>query len=157
MIQWEEKMNNNFYEIPVDWYNELNNNFMNNMNVSNDMMKIDNNVSDAKNGFLKGNMFNNLYDQYKNYKYGDLKPSNKREELLYNILKNKFSMIDLGLYLDIYPDDKNIINRYNKYLVDEKKLCDEYEKKYGPLTLGENTDMNDWKWIDSPWPWEVIK
>ena len=74
-------MNNNFYEIPNDWYNEFNNNFMNNTNLS-----------EPKNGFLRGNLFNNLYDPYKNYKYRELKPNNKREELLYNILMYNFAL-----------------------------------------------------------------
>ena len=51
-------MNNNFYEIPQDWYNEFGNTFMPNMNNNNDL-------SDPKEGFLRGNLFNNLYDPYK--------------------------------------------------------------------------------------------
>ena len=159
MIQWEEKMNNNFYEIPTDWYNEFNNTFMNSMNNMPNMngLNMDNNIADAKTGFLRGNMFSNLYDPYKNYKYRELKPTNKKEELLYNILKNKFAMIDLGLYLDMYPDDKNVINLYSRYLADEKRLCEEYERSYGPLTMDDVMNMNEWKWIASPWPWEGTK
>ena len=26
--------------------------------------------------------------------------------------------------------------------------------KFGPLTIYGNNDMNDWHWIDKPWPWE---
>ena len=139
-------MNNNFYEIPNDWYNEFNNNFMNN------------NLSEPKNGFLRGNMFNNLYDPYKNYKYGELKPNNKREELLYNMLMYNFALVELQLYLDVNPMDSNIVNIYNKYQMDEKKLCEEYEREFGPLTMtGFNTGNDRWIWVNSPWPWEVVK
>lgn len=158
-------MNNNFYEIPSDWYNEFNKTFMNGMNnnmvnmpnMNNNMMN-NNDLSDPKNGFLRGNMFDNLYDPYKNYKYRELKASNKREELLYSILMYNFVLIELQLYLDVNPNDSNMINLYNKYLADKKRLCDEYEMQYGPLTMeGLNMGDNSWNWDNSPWPWEVVK
>ena len=150
-------MNNNFYEIPKDWYNEFNKNFMNNMpNMNNNM--VNNDLVDPKSGFLRGNLFNNLYDPYKNYKYKDLKPSNKREEMLYNLLMYNFALTDLQLYLDVNPNDSNMISMYNKYLMDKKKLCDEYEMNYGPLTMeGLNIGDGMWNYINSPWPWEVAK
>ena len=160
MINWEEEMNNNFYEIPNDWYNEFNNTFMNNgimpNNIYNNMDN--NNLANPKNGFLRGNMFDNLYDPYKNYKYRELKPRNKREELLYNILMHNFALVELQLYLDVNPMDRNMINLYNKYLMDKKRLCDEYEREFGPLTMeGLNMGTNSWNWNNSPWPWEVSK
>ena len=140
-------MNNNFYEIPNDWYNEFNNNFMNNTNLS-----------EPKNGFLRGNMFNNLYDPYKNYKYRELKPNNKRDELLYNILMYNFALVELQLYLDVNPMDSNMVSLYNKYLMEKKRLCDDYEKQFGPLTMdGLNMGVNSWNYVNSPWPWEVVK
>ena len=153
-------MNNNFYEIPNDWYNEFNNTFMNNgimpNNIYNNMDN--NNLANPKNGFLRGNMFDNLYDPYKNYKYRELKPRNKREELLYNILMHNFALVELQLYLDVNPMDRNMINLYNKYLMDKKRLCDEYEREFGPLTMeGLNVDTNSYNWVNSPWPWEVSK
>lgn len=157
-------MNNNFYDIPNDWYNEFNNNFMNGINNMPNMMNnmgnmiMNNNLDDPKDGFLRGNMFNNLYDPYKNYKYRELKPSNKREELLYNILMHNFVLVEFQLYLDVNPMDSNIINLYNKYLEQKKKLVDEYEKNYGPLTMDSmNMGNNKWNWNNSPWPWEVMK
>ena len=51
-----------------------------------------------------------------------------------------------------------MVNLYNKYLMDEKKLCDEYEREFGPLTMnGLNMGMDRWNWVNSPWPWEVVK
>ena len=145
-------MKNNFYNIPEDWYKEFNNNF----NVYDKMNN--NNQINPKEGYLRGNLFDNLYDPYKNYKYGDLKPTNQKEELLYNILMYKFALVELDLYLDTHPRDSKMINLYDQYLMEEKKLCKEYEKNYGPLTLdGENLGTNSWNWIKSPWPWEGTK
>lgn len=161
-------MNNNFYEIPNDWYSEFNNTFMNslnndmgNMNMSNNMPNMfnqNNNLADPKTALDRGNLFNNLYDPYRNYKYRPLKPSNKREELLYNILMHHFALTELALYLDLNPNNQNMLNLYNRYLDNKKKLVKEYERNFGPLTLeGDNVGTNDWNWNKSPWPWEGTK
>ena len=145
-------MKNNFYNIPESWYKEFNTTF-------NPYDKVDNtNLIDPKEGFLRGNLFNNLYEPYKNYKYGMLNPTNKREELLFNILMYKFALTELNLYLDTNPNNSNMLNLYNQYLSEEKKLCNEYEKTYGPLTVDRiNLETNSWNWIKSPWPWEGTK
>ena len=144
-------MNNNFYEIPQDWYSELNSNFINNMKPSNDL-------ANPKMGIERGNLFNNLYDPYKNYQYRPLKANNKREELLYNILMYNFALIELDLYLDLNGNDSNMISLYNRYLENKKRLVDEYENNFGPLTCDTlNKNQNNWNWNNSPWPWEVNK
>lgn len=155
-------MNNKFYEIPQDWYNELNGNFMNNafnvpnMNVPN--MANNNDLANPKVAIERGNLFNNLYDPYKNYQYRPLKPKNKREELLYNILMHNFALVELELYLDLNERDSNMIALFNKYLENKKRLVSEYENNFGPLTCdAANRNPNDWDWNDSPWSWEVNK
>ena len=140
-------MNNNFYEIPTDWYNEFNNNYVNN-NMHNDL-------TDPKTALDRGNLFNNLYEPYKNFKYRALKPTNNKEELLYNILMHNFVLTELALYLDLNPNNQNMLNSYNKYLNNKKQLVNEYEKNFGPLTMdGVNSATNNWNWMTSPWPWE---
>lgn len=153
-------MKNNFYNIPEDWYKEFNDTFnVTNFNVSNQMNPTpSHSLADPKVAFLRGNLFNELYDPYKNYKYADLKPSNQKEELLYNIMMYKFVLTDLNIYLDNYPNDTECIMLFNKYLAEEKKLSNQYEKNYGPLTVDNETMGTDyWKWIKSPWPWEGTK
>lgn len=148
-------MNNMFYDIPIDWYKEFDNTFNVKDNLNNTLNVNQTNLASPKEGWLRGNLFNNLYDPYKNYKYRELMPKNKREELLFNILKFEFAMKELNLYLDLHPRDSEMIKLYNRYLMEEKKLCEEYEKTFGPLTL-DNMNMaeNNWQWIASPWPWE---
>ncbi len=145
-------MNNNFYEIPIDWYNEFNNNYMNNIYNQN------NDLSDPKTALDRGNLFNNSYEPYKNYKYKTLRPSNSKEELLYNILMHNFVLTELNLYLDLNPNNSNMLNIYNKYLNNKRELVSEYEKKFGPLTIDASTvAMSNWNWLSSPWPWEGTK
>lgn len=143
-------MKNNFYNIPDNWYQEFNNNF-----IITNKEENNSNLANPKEAFLRGNLFNNLYNQYKNYKYANLETNNKKDELLYNILMYKFLLNELDLYLDNYPNNKNYINLYNKYLEEEKKLINNYESNYEALTLNSKyLDKNNWTWIKSPWPWE---
>lgn len=159
-----------------DYYNYLNNyndmNFMTNPNTMITDMNYQNmfpnnytipntntnsSIADSKIGFKRGNLFNNLYDEYKNYKPQELKASNKREDLILQIDENRFAIIELGLYLDLYPNDTNILNKYNSYLKKEKELITIYESKYGPMALNSPVQTNIWLWNNSPWPWEVQK
>ena len=159
-----------------DYYNYLNNyddmNFMTNPNTMMNDMNYQNmfpnnyiipntgtssNIADSQIGFKRGNLFNNLYDEYENYKPQELKASSEREDLILQIDENRFATIELGLYLDLYPNDINALNKYNSYLKKEKELITIYESKYGPMTLSSPVQTNIWLWNNSPWPWEVQK
>ena len=159
-----------------DYYNYLNNyddmNFMTNPNTMMNDMNYQNmfpnnyiipntgtssNIADSQIGFKRGNLFNNLYDEYKNYKPQELKATNEREDLILQIDENRFATIELGLYLDLYPNDTNALNKYNSYLKKEKELITIYESKYGPMTLSSPVQTNTWLWNNSTWPWVVQK
>ena len=143
-------MNNNFYDIPENWYKEFNDTSYSNNMTSNQLATINLALD-------RGNLFNNLYEPYKNYKYNNLTATNKREELLLNVLRYDFVLTELTLYLDIYPKDRNMINLYNQYLEEKKRACFEYTKNFGPLTLDDQSNNNSWSWLQSPWPWEGTK
>ena len=108
-------------------------------------------------GFIRGNMFANLYDGYKNYKPDDINSSSERENLLNQWQQYNFALVDLNLYLDTHPNDSNALKLYQNYLNITKKIGDKYEEMYGPLTTDSNTaSKNGWNWIRSPWPWEEM-
>ena len=105
---------------------------------------------------MRGNMFENLYNPYKNYKPREIEPTNERETLLNKVRQYRFAMIDLNLYLDNYPDDENVVKIFNNYRNLEKQASMEYESKYGPLTIDDApSNVNTWIWDNIPWPWEV--
>lgn len=114
-------------------------------------------VLDSYDGFKRGNMFGNLYDQYRNYKANDLKASSEREDMLMQLQELKFALIELGLYLDLNDNDRSAINLFNEYQRKEKELCKMFENKYGPLTFDSMEYKNTWTWDNGPWPWEVQK
>ena len=141
-------MNNNFYDIPENWYKEFNNTFYSNNMTSNQLATINLALD-------RGNLFNNLYDPYKNYQYRILKATNKKEELLYNYLSYEFALQELDLYLDIYPNNQDMIKLYNKYLDESNKSKKLYEESFGPISLNSNyLNNNTWSWLNNSWPWE---
>ncbi len=75
-----------------------------------------------------------------------------RSELLDEIRATNFKLIELGLYLDINPDDKKALCLCNECAKKLKTLTDNYQKVYGPLTI--EFPCNKWRWLEEPWPWE---
>ena len=112
------------------------------------------NVVSPMEGFLRGNMFKDEYEPYKNLTYFKLNPSNDKERLLYQVMAYSFAINDLNLYLDLHPDNKGMLDLFKKYVKEEKELCNEYVNKYGPLEVNEVKGQK-FDWINSPWPWET--
>lgn len=106
-------------------------------------------------GYLKGNLFKNLYEEYKKYKPVSLSFSTEKEEKLFNINQICFAMHELNLLLDIYPNDKNIIKKYVDYQNIEATLQKEYEEEYGPLNTSSINNTTPFEWVNTPFPWEV--
>ena len=101
-------------------------------------------------------MFEGLYDPYKLKEPYEIRPMNEQAELLTYIDSLSFACIDLGLYLDIYSNDKNAIDLFNQYRMQKKQLIEEYQNKYGPLLLSSDSlNSYPWAWDDQPWPWEI--
>lgn len=127
---------NNYFR--YDMYRNMNNN---------------SNMFSPKEGFEKGNMFMNLYNEYKNYQPTALKPRNEQEKMLYDLQAICFAAHDLNLYLDLHPTDQSMLMLFNDYIRKKESLAKEYETKYGPLTIGEMN--NTFEWVEKTWPWEV--
>lgn len=79
---------------------------------------------------------------------------NEKDKLLKRIQAEDFAVYEVALYLDVHPTNKRALAYYQKHRDIVMRLKQEYQEKYGMLTLYENTDPNDWHWIDKPWPWE---
>ena len=77
----------------------------------------------------------------------------RRQEMIDQIKCLDFTIIELGLYLDTHPDDKQMIELFNQYSRDAKTARDEFENKFGPLLVNSKEGF-PWAWNNRPWPWE---
>lgn len=114
-----------------------------------------NNLYGAYEGYLKGNMFKNLYEEYKNYKPGIFSLKSEKEQELFNLNQIGFALHDLNLYLDVNPNDKEIINLFTKYKDLYNDLLTQYEDKYGALCVNKTSDKIPFEWENTNFPWEV--
>lgn len=72
--------------------------------------------------------------------------------LMKKIMEYKFYLNDLNLYLDTHNNDKRALALHNDYVQKLDDAVEEYEKKYGPLTV--DTIMKSWDWAKNLWPWQ---
>lgn len=115
-----------------------------------------NDLFDASEGFMYGNMFKNEYDPYMNYKEPRLIANNEYEKLLLEIYEYDYALNDLSLYLDLHPNDEQIYKLFKVYTEKENKLVNEFEKKYGPLDVYES-NYDSYMWYKGKWPFEGVE
>ena len=111
------------------------------------------NLFDPYEGYLKGNAFKDEYVPYKNYRV--IKPiiNSEKEEMFTNISEYSFMAHDLNLYLDVFPNNKEALDKFNEYRNKANELIIKYERKYGPLAI--NSDIKTsipFDWVNN-WPW----
>ena len=112
-----------------------------------------NQLYDVYNGFIRGNMFPDLFNQYKLSRPYDVKGMNEQAELLTKVDAYCFAAHDINLYLDTHPEDRAMINLYNELSNDSKRVIKEYESKFGPIFVN-SSEGYPWTWNNEPWPWE---
>lgn len=107
-------------------------------------------LSSVIDGFSKGNMDEELYDPYRNYRPVRLN-ENDPDIMMRAYL---FAIIDLQLYLDVHPDDLETKKLFNKYVENFDKLKKQVESKNGPLYVTSTYNLTpNWIW-QKDWPFE---
>ena len=104
-------------------------------------------------GYMKGNLFSNIYSEYKNYTPQTLRPKTEQERDLYELSTVAFAAHELNLYLDIHPEDTSLLQLFKDYEEKCKVLTEQYERKYGPLSVSGITSSKEFNWVNN-WPWE---
>lgn len=67
----------------------------------------------------------------------------------------EFTLTDIMLYLDIYPECSKALAYYNKLLEERASLRHSLAVKCKrPTTAFENAGADSWDWTASPWPWD---
>lgn len=140
------------YDRSLDYYNYNNNNY------NKPLFTEDANPSkmyDPYAGLIHGNMFPSLYNGYKLEQPLEIQPMNERAQMLTFLDALSFAMVDINLYLDLFPNDRDMIQLFQQYRSETDKLRNEYEQKYGPILVDSNaSNAFPWAWDENPWPWE---
>lgn len=106
-------------------------------------------------GYMKGNLFPELYDQYKNYQPVMLRAKDEQSRLLLELSAVSFASHELNLYLDLHPNDESVLMLFNDYRRKANSLIDEYETKYGPITVNSDSlNASPFLWEVDAWPFE---
>lgn len=127
----------------INYFSDYKMNYVQNLNS---------NIEDTETGFLKGNMFKDLYDPYKNYQPQVIKPRNEKERLMYEISMYGFGMNDLVLYLDTNPQDQYALTKFANLQNEYKRAVRNYENKFGPINLtSDSLEKLPWPWLKD-WP-----
>ena len=73
--------------------------------------------------------------------------------LMHRLQELDFSIQEVVLYLDAYPDCCEAKSYYRQLVCEREKVAKAYEEQCGPLTAMGNDDAAEWKWCRTPWPW----
>lgn len=77
-----------------------------------------------------------------------------RKELLHNVQKTSFALVEANLYLDAYPECTEALEYFGEIKAENEAARKAYEEHCGPLTATSNYN-DSWQWVKTPWPWEI--
>ena len=77
-----------------------------------------------------------------------------QEQLLHDIGIVNFVLVELTLYLDTHPHDRNAMEYFNHYNKMRNQMEREFSQKYYPLNLSLVECGSEWSWGSAPLPWE---
>lgn len=80
--------------------------------------------------------------------------NNEKDQLLLDIGTISFVLVDLCLYLDTHPHDREALDYFHHYSRIRKEMLHEFSSKYYPLTLDSAECGREWDWGLAPAPWE---
>lgn len=105
---------------------------------NNDLIKSKKNLFTPNEAFLKGTIFKNIYEPYKNYQSGVIEVKNEQEKLMTAVQMYDVALNDIDLYLVVYPNDLDALQIRREYYEKYSRAKDEYLSKYPSFTLDYN-------------------
>lgn len=97
----------------------------------------------------RGTLFPGLDLPFMNMVNNDLKPSPRTE-----LMAICFVAQELSLYLDTHREDNEAFEMYQTILALKKEAHERYIKHCGPIDRGDMLGMNNYVWLNDPWPWD---
>ena len=65
-----------------------------------------------------------------------------------------FVLLELGLYLDTHPFDKEAVELFRNLSEEERSLRAQYQEDNAPLTMKHAMQKGSYVWWKGPWPWQ---
>lgn len=113
------------------------------------------NINDISNDVLKnlalGNSFKNEYDFYKYMQDGFDLTTTEKENILLLIMAYRFMLFDIGYILDLNPDNKEILQYFNRLKKEFNELETYFDEKYGMLSLTSLISSDQYCYLNKPW------
>ncbi len=78
----------------------------------------------------------------------------EHQRMLKDISIVSFTLVELTLYLDTHPYDKQAMEYFNHYSCIEQQMKQDFASKYYPLNATHSQDTKEWSWVLAPMPWE---
>ena len=142
-------LNDDFVNMEVNMNNGMTN------NINDYIMNGNVNLFGSYEGYTKGNMFKEKYIPYKNYMPQKLNLNSEKEEAMFNLGQAHFAMHEANLYLDVFPNDKQMMSEYVKFRDSYNELLNNYQEKYGALNINSRYLNNTpFGWEEETWPWD---
>ncbi len=83
-------------------------------------------------------------------------PKKDKCAALYEISMVDFLLVDVKLYLDTHPTDRNALDYYRHYENLLHQLREAYVAKFGPLFATDSGCDKAWEWAMEPNAWEGV-
>ncbi len=80
----------------------------------------------------------------------------RKKELMEQICQCEFILIDINLFLDTHPNNKEAIEDYNAYAEQLCVLKERYSCEFGPISNFGNSVANNadcFSWVKEPFFW----
>lgn len=77
-----------------------------------------------------------------------------KNKLLNCISAAQFAVVELKLFLDTHPYNKEALSKLDAARVKLREYIKQFEDEYGPLTIMGDFGNDGYDWIKNPWPWE---
>ena len=97
----------------------------------------------------RGTLFPGLDLPFMNIVNNDVKPCPRTE-----LMAICFVLDELELYLDTHKGDTEAYSMYQTFLALKNEAYDRYVNLCGPVMQSDMLNMDSYKWLDEPWPWD---
>ena len=104
---------------------------------------------DIEKGFLKGSIWKNLFSPYK-FVVEKINLTTDLDKLLYMLQVYTFTAIELTLYIDTHPNNKEASDMLKKVNAEKNKICEYIETRYSSLSSFSEI-LNGYYSLKMPW------